>query len=417
MEKRPSDECEASPPAKVAKTEEAVSVAEPDTPKGDAPKKDKAPKQRMAVLFGYRGTGYKGSQFNGETETIEKALLDAFVKSGAITAENNDPKKIGLNRCARTDKGVHAAGNVVSAKLLAIDDIVAKINACLPDQIQIYDAFQTVSSFNAKNHCGGRQYEYSLPTYVLKPSTRYLYQYSNLPEESVEMVQEEAYSEVVKFRLEKESLEELRSCLKLYEGTHNFHNFTVGCKFKEKNAGRYMTSFVAGEPYVRDDGVEWIKLRVCGQSFMLHQIRKMVGLAVMMTRTKTPAALVTLAYKEQKINIPKVPALGLMLRKPTFDAFNEQQKTKFENRKSVELDNYTNLVDSFVEQYITPDMYQEESDQHVFLNWIRHVDSHAADFAWWLTKEGDVLVDLKPVDVKEDADEDAVPGQKFNQED
>lgn len=42
-------------------------------------------------------------------------------------------------RAARTDKGVHAAGNVLSLKFqIPSDDIVEKINSYLPDQIRVW---------------------------------------------------------------------------------------------------------------------------------------------------------------------------------------------------------------------------------------------------------------------------------------
>lgn len=39
---------------------------------------------------------------------------------------------------------------------------------------------------------------------------------------------------------------------------------------------RLVTSFVASEPF-ENNGMEWIRLTVEGQSFILHQIRKMVS--------------------------------------------------------------------------------------------------------------------------------------------
>jgi tRNA pseudouridine38-40 synthase len=48
-----------------------------------------------------------------------------------------------LNRAARTDAGVHAAGNVVSIKMITqipdVDDVVAAINAQLPPEIRVWD--------------------------------------------------------------------------------------------------------------------------------------------------------------------------------------------------------------------------------------------------------------------------------------
>lgn len=39
--------------------------------------------------------------------------------------------------------------------------------------------------------------------------------------------------------------------------------------------GRLITSFTAADPF-EDDGMEWVRLTVMGQSFVMHQIRKMV---------------------------------------------------------------------------------------------------------------------------------------------
>ncbi|KAJ3117120.1 tRNA pseudouridine synthase 1, partial [Physocladia obscura] len=316
-----SDPTAINPAAIAESSKPTTSLANGVSAVADSKEKPKASKQRMAVLFGYCGSAYRGSQLNPGQPTVEKELMDACVRAGAITEQNNDAQRSGLNRCARTDKGVHAAGNVVSLKLFALPNLVDKINEQLPPTVRVFDAFQVTSSFNAKNHCGGRQYEYSLPTYFLKFAKRELYPFSalqsdnNYTSSNAKMVDSslswplvgDSYRQLSEFRLPESQLQHLRDILRGYEGTHNFHNFTVGVTFKEKNAGRYITSFVACDPFVRADGVEWINLRVAGQSFMLHQIRKMVGLAVMMVRTGTSKDLVTLAYRQQKINIPKVP--------------------------------------------------------------------------------------------------------------
>lgn len=56
---------------------------------------------------------------NSAEKTIEGDICKAFVAAGTISKANaDDPKKSSLVRCARTDKGVHAAGNVISLKLI-----------------------------------------------------------------------------------------------------------------------------------------------------------------------------------------------------------------------------------------------------------------------------------------------------------
>lgn len=70
--------------------------------------------------------------------------------------------------------------------------------------------------------------------------------------------------------------------------------------------------------------MEWINVKLRGQSFMLHQIRKMIAMAMLVTRTNTPTSVISQSFGPHKINIPKAPALGLLLEKPFFDGYNQR---------------------------------------------------------------------------------------------
>jgi len=132
---------------------------------------ERKPKRKVAVFIGYAGTGYKGMQITPREKTIEGDLFQAFVKAGAISKANaDDPKKASLVRCARTDKGVHAAGNMISLKLIVEDpDIVQKINAHLPQQIRVWGIERTIGSFSCYQACDSRFYEYLIPSYSFLP--------------------------------------------------------------------------------------------------------------------------------------------------------------------------------------------------------------------------------------------------------
>ena len=132
---------------------------------------EKRPKRKVAVLIGYSGTGYKGMQISATEKTIEGDLFRAFVKAGAISKANaDDPKKASLVRCARTDKGVHAAGNMISLKLIVEDEnIVEKINAQLSDQIRVWGIQRTIGSFSCYQVCDSRWYEYLIPSHAFLP--------------------------------------------------------------------------------------------------------------------------------------------------------------------------------------------------------------------------------------------------------
>ena len=51
----------------------------------------------------------------------------------------------------------------------------------------------------------------------------------------------------------------------------NFHNYTLGKSFKDRACNRYMIDIDVAEP-VEHNGMEWLSVKIHGQSFMLHQI-------------------------------------------------------------------------------------------------------------------------------------------------
>ena len=64
----------------------------------------------MDLIFGWDS--------NPGANSIELNLQRALYKAGAIDPRNMERlQKIGWMRCARTDKGVHAIGQIVSAKV------------------------------------------------------------------------------------------------------------------------------------------------------------------------------------------------------------------------------------------------------------------------------------------------------------
>lgn len=63
--------------------------------------------------------------------------------------------QVSLARAARTDAGVHAAGNVVSLKMIitipGVSDLVAKINEELPPEIRVW-GYVSHSATNGEGH-------------------------------------------------------------------------------------------------------------------------------------------------------------------------------------------------------------------------------------------------------------------------
>lgn len=119
-------------------------------------------KRRVAIVIGFLGTKYLGMQFNSNVQpTIEGELEMALFKSGSISLANHqNPNKIGWRRSSRTDKEVHAARMVVSAKLLVnpdifesdslMDEYISLVNSNLPPDIRIFSCLRVNRTFDAR---------------------------------------------------------------------------------------------------------------------------------------------------------------------------------------------------------------------------------------------------------------------------
>ena len=448
---------------------------------------ERRPKRKVAVLIGYAGTGYHGIQINHKEKTIEGDIFAAFVAAGAISKANaDDPKKSSLVRCARTDKGVHAAGNVLSLKLIVEDDdIVNKINQHLPNQIRVWAVQRTSNSFSAYQACDSRWYEYLMPSYSLLPPQPHSFhgkkiadsarekgvygEYterlddvkdfwaevektqiqpildrldSGIRAEVLQVLQATADQEVGedtlpdnavaegggedgqmtdngteqttldtpdaevakaedqphsaasehaaplvkvereftpvelavkeikatyiaakrRYRVTPTRLGKLQAALDLYLGTHNFHNYTVLKSASDASANRHIKSFKVNPTPIHIRDTEWLSLKVHGQSFMMHQIRKMVAMAVMVVRCGAPLELITESYGRRRISIPKAPGLGLMLERPMFTESNK--KAAQIGREAIDFGKYEKQIQEFKDKHIYRRMFEVEEKEN-----------------------------------------------------
>ncbi|XP_054095129.1 pseudouridylate synthase 1 homolog isoform X7 [Callithrix jacchus] len=292
---------------------------------------------------------------SSQFKTIEDDLVSALVRSGCIPENHGeDMRKMSFQRCARTDKGVSAAGQVVSLKVWLIDGILEKINRHLPSHIRILGLKRVTGGFNSKNKCDARTYCYLLPTFAFAHKDR--------------DVQDETY------RLSAETLQQVNRLLACYEGTHNFHNFTSQKGPQEPSARRYILEMYCEEPFVRE-GLEFAVIRVKGQSFMMHQIRKMVGLVVAIVKGYAPESLLERSWGTEKVDVPKAPGLGLVLERVHFEKYNQ----RFGNdglHEPLDWAQEEGKVAAFKEEYIYPTIIGTERNERSMAQWLSTLPIH-----------------------------------------
>ncbi|XP_052772417.1 pseudouridylate synthase 1 homolog [Mya arenaria] len=315
-------------------------------------------KRKVALVIAYSGKGYFGLQMNSGFKTIEGEVLRALLDVGVIPQDHYDSVwKMSFQRAARTDKGVSAAGNVLSLKIgVNMPDLLDRINEKLPEEIRAMDIIRTTKGFNSKNHCTGRTYNYLLPTLAFSP------------------VEENA---TFAYRTNLETIEKVNEILEKYKGTHNFHNFTSGVKPHEATAYRHMWNVECGLPFVRD-GVEFCVLSVSGQSFMMHQIRKMVGLMIAIIRGFAGENAVERAWESEKMDIPKAPGLGLFLDRLHYSQYN----TKFANDGShpkIEFSKIKDKLQAFKEEKIFTEIIKTEVEENSMIQWLGTLHLHTCE--------------------------------------
>ncbi|KAI0319395.1 pseudouridine synthase [Amylostereum chailletii] len=386
-------------------------------------KAPRLPKRMCAVLIGFCGTGCQGMQIQPDVRTIEGVLFEALVRAGAVSQDNaDDPLKVGLGRAARTDAGVHAAGNVVSIKLITevpgVEDLAAHINQHLPPEIRVWGFVRTQNSFNARLSCDSRKYTYFFPSYLLIPprpgSGLDKLIHSHSPQSSqgafptdaevhpfwadapIGSTKEELLRRKRAWRVEADMMEKLRETSKRFVSTHNFHNFTVGRDFGDRSNQRYMMKIEIADPAVYGE-TEWISVMFHGQSFMLHQRKMMAGL-VLSVRTGTPPQIIDELYGPRQVFIPKMPSLGLLLEHPIFDSYNRKvidtnEKLRPDDplrRPPIDFEIHSEAIAKFKQVHIYDRMRDIEDRGGVFDSWVRHVDSYAGSDLSWLNPKGTI---------------------------
>ena len=116
-----------------------------------------------------------------------------------------------------------------------------------------------------------------------------------------------------------------------------------------------------------------------------------IAMAMLITRTNTPISLIADSFENQKINIPKAPALGLLLERPIFKVYNDKMRKKANNvleRDEISFDKYNDQIEAFKREWIYTKIFDTENDEHVFDGYLTSLDSHIGPDYLYLNEDG-----------------------------
>ena len=255
----------------------------------------------LKLTISYDGTAYVGWQRQAEGVSIQGLLEHALARM--------DGAPVVVHGAGRTDAGVHALGQVASARVATTHDplvIRRALNAMLPGDVRVVAVEDAAPGFHARYSAAGKTYEYRIWQGDVQPPFA------------------RAWSWHVPRPLDVDAMD---LAVRRLEGTHDFSAFqstgggvrsavrTVICARAE---AREPWVGIAGEP--GQDAASGIRgrlivVRLEADGFLRHMVRAVVGTLVEVGERRRAEASVEalLDSRDRTASGATAPAHGLVL--------------------------------------------------------------------------------------------------------
>ena len=261
----------------------------------------KSGRKKLVIELQYLGTAYDGWQPQPNQSSVYDVVAAALHKT---TGETHGPVVAG-----RTDKGVHAAHQLVSVRTdRSLDDhaaLVAALNEALPKDVRVLSAREAPATFHATTSVRHKTYAYYLAL--------------------------SGDADEVAWRVEGLDLDKMRACAQCFVGTHDYKVFSAGGKASGTTV-RTIRAAVVEElehvdlPFVGRVQGPLVRVAFEGDGFLKHQVRRMVGALVRVGRGELAESVVAGALRDPATPRPefssrafRAPAHGLWLERVDFD--------------------------------------------------------------------------------------------------
>ena len=219
---------------------------------------------RLAFRVSYLGSRFFGSQMQAQSRTVEGEFIAACQRLNLFS----DWRQAGFQSAGRTDRGVHARGQVIAFSTDAPERAIATINLQLPPDLWCSAYAEVPAAFH--------------PRYDAKSRT-YRYFFSEVPREK----------------------EEMQKASRHFLGIHDFSHFA---RVNDKNPLRNILAIRVAE----EDGFTF--LEVTAESFLWHQVRCMATALIQVGNGETePGSIVRSLQGESDKPVSPAPAEGLVL--------------------------------------------------------------------------------------------------------
>ena len=219
---------------------------------------------RLAFRVSYLGTGFFGTQQQESGRTVESEFIAACGRTSLFS----DWRSAGFCSAGRTDRGVHACGQVIAFSTAHPDRAKEALNRQLPPDLWCTATAVVADTFH--------------PRYDAKSRT-YRYYFSEAPKDPQAM----------------------GAAAQEFFGEHNFTNFA---RVGDKNPYRKILAIRVGT-----EG-EFVFLEVKAESFLWHQVRCMAAALLMAGNGELDAEGIRLMLEGPAARpVQPAPAEGLIL--------------------------------------------------------------------------------------------------------
>jgi tRNA pseudouridine38-40 synthase len=239
----------------------------------------------IKLVVQYDGSDFVGWQRQGKGVSVQGLIEEALATI--------DGAPVTLHGAGRTDAGVHAVGQVASARVTSpIEDwqLVRALNAHLPDAIRVTELTTVPDAFHARFSATAKTYEYRIWNGRTVPPFIRQYAWHVIEPLSLPLMQQASQA---------------------IQGTHDFAAFRSA-----RSLNHTTVREITGARW-RQDGDHTLIFEIDGKGFLRYMVRSLVGTVVEVGRGHRPAADIArlLAAPDRSQAGRTAPARGLFLMK------------------------------------------------------------------------------------------------------
>ena len=237
---------------------------------------------RYKMIFSYNGKNYDGYQKQPKRKTVQDEI------EKALTFINNK-NSVSIVSSGRTDKGVHALGQVAHFDLdinITLYKLKRAINSNVSNDIHVSGVEKVEDHFHARYMVKEKTYVYRLNMGEFDVLNKdYVYQYNRVLD-----------------------VDKMKEAMNYFLGVHNFNSFVSAAVKKDSYEREIYDSHIEA----KDNILEFV---FCGSGFMQYQIRNMVGTLIKIGKGNLEPSIIKelLENNEKKNVVYCAPAYGLCL--------------------------------------------------------------------------------------------------------